>query len=397
MGLFSKNGTNGHFKFPDILLEADLNTGPSDGNNKKYQRPAAQYDDPVWHLGWTDGRLGQPVEPHEEVLLSEAKVHWHEEIREARKQIAGARARINALKKRLEPVEKKLGYLHTYYSDLLIKRNRDSTGHSLPLGLIYSFFGLILFLADVPLSIKLVADGFGIPIERKIPELGDKLTGVGQVFQHPLLVLQYLWEPLFLALGIAFMGILVKFFVDAVILREDDEKEVAKRKTWGMWMFFALFVAATICLGLFRAKVQTRLNKTSLDYETATFIFLTLTFPIAGGLCFSAGWRRIERAKHYYLTLFRLWRLERKHNREFAEYSDALGAMNSLEYTLDSGSDQAAVSMAELRRNLYRHGYYRGRDVPETLDAADTLYVRCERALDRMLSRKIRKKLHQDP
>jgi flagellin-specific chaperone FliS len=97
--------------------------------------------------------------------------------------------------------------------------------------------------------------------------------------------------------------------------------------------------------------------------------------------------------------MFRLWLLEKKHSRSVSKLNKATELLKYLELKLEregEGQD-LATSLAELRRNLYRHGYYRGKKVPETLDADDKLYVRCERAYNRILGSRLRKKFQKDP
>lgn len=391
------NGTNGYHRSPEIVLELTPDVGPSDGNNGKYHRPPAQYDDPAWHLGWTDGRVGQPVETHEEVLLAQAKVDWQSELRKTRGELAGARARTEALAKKLEVSKEMLGLVRDSYLALFKKRNENSSGSSLLLATLYLGFGLVLFLADVPLSLSMVARGFKIPIAKNDIFTNQRVE-VGMILADPWMVMRNLWDAVFLALGIAFMGIIVKFFVDEFILREADDPPWRWGKRVGILAAFGLFVASTVYLGLYRSEIfkQISSNHQSAPSETVTFILLTLTFPIAGGLCFSAGWRRLERAKHYLLTLLRLELLQWRHSSLTAKHSQSLEQVRSLEYALEHEGDALAVSRADLRRNIYRHGYNRGRNVPETLDAAETLYDRCERTLTRVLARKVQEKLRRD-
>jgi hypothetical protein len=390
---FHPNGNNGAPEFPDILLEEGQELDPSDGNNKKYHRPPARYDDRVWTLGWTDGRLGQPEGTNAEVLLAQARVDRQREIRRVRDRMAEAQAKVEALKARSGLLQDKLEHVRTYYWDLWKQRNGDSSGASLPLGLMYLFFGLLLFLADVPLSVKLVAEGLGISKRVQDPNT-KQWVNVGSIFIKPLPVLQNLWDCLFLALGIALMGILVKFFVDTILFRKDDAPPLIKNPSFYLFSAaFLLFVVATIFLGLFRAEV----NGSTTRYGELTFISLTLVLPLAGGICFSAGWRRVERAKHYYFTLLRLQWLEWRHGWMTSACSENAQQVDSLRQILDHGADDLANSVADLRRNLYLHGYRRGQNVPETLDAGSTLYGFCERTLKRALARRIRNKLQLEP
>jgi hypothetical protein len=389
----SSSHVEGDFEFPGVLLETDPDVGASDGNNGKYHRPAARYDSGDWNVGWTDGRLGHSSDPTEKLILADAVAKRQGELRKARIEQATAQAKVLAFQNHLESLNERLKDLRTYYGILSQRRSLHSSESSLPLGLMYFVFGIFLFLADVPLSLTLVAEGFRIPIKYKIPELG-RTVYISEIFSDPLLVLKHLWEAVLLALGIALIGIIVKFFVDAVVLRDDDDPPLSKRATVGLSLAFILFFVCTLCLGQFRAAVRAaQPNAQPVTYENLAFILLTLTFPIAGGLCFSAGWRRLERAKTYYLTSRRLARLEKQQRQVFSDFSGASESVKVLEETLGAGGDGLAISQAELKKNVYLHGYFRGRNVPETRDAGETLYSLCEKTLNRVLARKVRRNL----
>ena len=247
---------NGGAEIPGYMLENYPGLGPSDGNNGKYNRPSALYDSDEWSLGWSDGRLGESPNTEADLLASKAAFEREEELRKTRTQRATTQGRALALKNRLDLLANKIDHLRPHYRHLSDRRQRHSSESSLPLAVIYIAFGTLLFLADVPLSLTLVADGFHIPTWYTIPGT-DKTVFVSNIFSEPLLVLYYLWEAVLLALGIALIGIIVKFFVDAVILR--DEEEDPPRNRWvvgGITAAFLLFVVCTLCLGYFRAEIK---------------------------------------------------------------------------------------------------------------------------------------------
>lgn len=383
---------NGSFEAPRIVLEDDLNVGPSDGNNGKYRRPAARYDSREWDAGWTDGRAALRTDAHEQFLVSQAEYERHQEIRKARSERATARAAAQAFNNRLSLIEAELEPLRTYYKQLLERRHRYSSEASVPLGAMYLFFGTFLFLADVPLSV-LVAEGLRIPTRARIPGT-TRTVLLSQIFTDTWLVLEYLWEGVLLALGIALLGIIVKFFVDAVIFRDEDEPPLTIKATAGISAAFALFLICTWFLGALRADVSAgQPGVRPVSSEGWAFLLLTLTLPIAGGFCFSAGMRKLERAKSYYFTSARIWRLERRQRRAFEKYSQLSEQVSLLDATLGAEGDGLAVSRASLKKNLYRYGYARGRSVPETRDANETLYAFCKKTLDRMVASKAVRRL----
>src|SRR5262249_16863626 len=200
------------------------------------------------------------------------------------------------------------------------------------LGGFYILVALVLFLSDIPLTLKLVAKGFDLKTEVTNTRTGETLFGIDQLLVKTSSVVFQLWEPLTLALGIALAGVFIKIFLDDVIFRETSE--VRRKRVWTLSLIGIVFLGTIVVLGIFRSQtqdtlVQDELNRTRSQQEQilrargvsdaeieralgpavakqesaiemATFILLTVTLPLVAGACFSSGWRRIKDTQRYH-------------------------------------------------------------------------------------------------
>jgi hypothetical protein len=455
---FSTNGkanghtANGHSEeeaaYRSLIIEIENapGIGRSDGSttSEPYARPPASYKEYLWQLGWTDGRLGQPSEVNESVLDSQAKLDWLEEIALTERQIARAEANTTYLKGCYSRLQERLDQLQVLYNQLWTDIHQRARDHSFLLATIYLSVAALLMFADIPLSLTLVARGFDMKTEIEDPNTRE-IVSVKDLFTSPYLTVTHLWEPLLMAIGIALSGVFVKYFMDEILFREDsqedDRKFYKRRGFWRTIVLSALFIGfiwTIIVLGYFRADIQrqeklsalrtqitidgTNRNLTQADidqsFENAkkdllekdkwaewAFISLTLLFPIVGGVCFSAGWRRLEKTSpylgpklKYYNTKYALWRMERRHDKVYQQFTSAEEEVKALRAKLERERTiyRKEDLLAELKKNVYRHGYERGQAVPETIDAGLSLYERCQKALHKMVAKDVRASIYQN-
>lgn len=406
--------SNGHAEMPPpvlsgngfnsaIVLENDRAVAPSDGNNRAFPRDPAKYRDDYWELGWTDGRLGQPLAEAEAAVEWRTTVERNAKLADLRAQLATAKANVAAITARIGSSPDLLTKLRENYEKLKLERLDDVSNTSLPLGILYTVVGFSLFIADLPLSLTLVAKALKIALRS-----GD--VSVGQLFRNPIdVIFGPTWEAMFLAIGIAFSGVFIKFYLDEFVFKEQINGESDKssprrsRKTpILMTAFLFLFLTTTILLGVFRAYNKwLDQNQPAIGYgfilESLTFIGLTLMFPVIGGVCFSAGWRRLEKAKQYYLMKWSLWRLETKCERLQNNLMRAQSDMARVEQSLNQeelGSTSEATRLLNL--NLYKHGYLRGYTLPETLHTDLGLYQQARRVIEKFLAGNLRTRLWED-
>lgn len=382
--------------------------GPSDGSSRTsgdsnvLQRPVTEFDYDLWNLGWVDGRLGQPIKDNEEVLKAYANLSRQSETKRCKGRLTQLRSEIERDDELMYQMAQSLAQA-TKRSETVAEARVNRLGdHSLSLGLIFLLVGFLLFLSDIPLSLSLVTEGYDIPTSM---DLNGHLLRVQEIFVNPFAVLQHLWEPLILALGIAFAGVFVKIFIEEVFLSPREGKRSFKI----LLSFIAvLFVVTLISVGIFRAERQKiklpsedpissidlgepatssgteteAAPSKGIDWGFWSFLFLTLMLPVVGGLCFMTGWSRIQ-----------LWRFhqdcERQQAKQFQIYSALCaqragkkGELAALEEALLK-PEQEIEPRVDLWKYLYRHGYWRGYAVPESLDNPKNLYSQLDKRLAR--------------
>lgn len=428
--IFSNNGD----KFTELskllnIREEDLlQDNSSDGSNGKYKKAPYQYNKDIWHLGWTDGRYGQPSETNLKIIALNAQLEGEQELSELEGKIAGKEATLACLNYELQHLEPQLNKRRELFEEIWLDKARNRYLYSIVLAGFFLFSAVVLFAADIPLTLRLVASGFGIRTE--VP-LAGKIQSINDGFDF--WALPYFWEAILLAGGLLFVGIYVKFFLDKIIFREKNEQPL----NWIIKTFLIstmlLFLATFIVLGIFRAQQQDILLKERIAKEvdnqinkdkkrnpqftvsseerrrlikekyderkefqsswmSIAFILLTLLFPLVGGLCFSVCFRHIYKVisfrgirKDFYRTknLFDVKILEQKQ----LQYS-IKSKLAELEY---KKANQARIeSIAKLQENLYLHGYLRGSKMKRTLEEGSSLYERCESLIENKLAEKSR-------
>jgi hypothetical protein len=395
---------NGYGALPTIQFENMLGLDMSDSSNRQYNKPPSEYRHEVWHLGWTDGRHGQPPDDNVALIASQAKLAWQERAAAADARIEATKAELHSLKGSLSRLDERLKLIAGQHLNLLRERSENPQSYSLSLWVIYSMVAAVLIAADVPLSLKLVAKGYGV-------ESGS-------------------WEAWLLALGVALSGILIKYLLDSFVYGEEQEK-----KRWfvtvPLLLILLMFLCTTLVLGVYRAGVEQNMtierlktrkmvyqqeysekqDKATLDlitkadedlkqaeaegrgfWRTGSFVALTLLFPIAGGICFSVGWRKLIRFLRFRSVSQVLGRAESEYKEDELRYERTRGALESLEAkrTREQDAYRSGDDYADVLVRLYMHGYERGRNVPETVDASASLYDRCEKAVNKLLAGKLR-------
>ena len=431
---------------------ADKPPDASDGNNKHYRKAPFQFIDKDWGLGWTDGRSGQPLRLDRPTLEAGARLELKERVQEIGQLIAVKVTRFAALKDLLDRREEHLKTTQDFYEKLSRKRNANYLEFSRPLGYLYLVFGILLFLADVPLSLKLVASGFQVPVEAELPE-GVAAIGsttkllIDHLLIYPRYVIGLFWESLALAGGIAFVGIIVKYYVDLIVLRDKDVERPRLLATVVLTVILFGFIGTVFLLGNFRAEQQMQADRRQIDntvrdenqknqafnennptaqprrvfseteivdevnrrYGTQssmksawliqTFIALTILLPVVGGVCFSASGARFRNAKQYWLAFLDYKKAENERDRLVLQIAKEQGDVTQLTQRLQElkSDPDYLTAIVDFKLGVYQHGYARGRTIPETVESGASLYERCESAISKLLSRKAQEKVYGIP
>jgi hypothetical protein len=448
-----QNGSNGHSTILDPLFDAEfikshLRSGgdaprvfpiqpedfaskdPSDGSNKEYRKVPYEYVDPVWQIGWTDGRYGQSEKINENVLRVEGKLQWIARLESAEAKIAQSSGHVAAQASAKAWLQPKLDAVSASFQKLNEQRQEHYQEFSRKLGVFYAFFAVLLLAADIPLSLRLVASGIGVTTWFR--EAGQKFTP-DDMFLNPR-VFTHLWEAILLALGIAALGIFVKFYLDTIVFRDNRKNPHSWLAVILMTLTLFLLVGSIGILGMYRAEQQQEqfrqkiadditqkhlqkihdgvekqlpadLSKEIDDavkaapqasrWQSGTFIALTLLLPIIAGFCFSTSGRKLRNASQYKATAAALKQLEEQSQKITEQLCEAEENLQFQKERLarEKTDPEIRDSLADLPRLVYLHGYERGRNVPETLEEGATLYERCRKSVEKQLAKKARTRL----
>src|SRR5438105_2238408 len=170
-----RNGGGASTIYP-IQAEDVTSRDPSDGSNKEYRKLPYEYMDPVWQIGWTDGRYGQSEKINEGVLRVEGKLQWIARLEAAEAKIAQTSGHVAALKSAKAWVQPKLDAVSTAFQKLDEHRREHYQDFSRKLGVFYAVFAVLLLAADIPLSLRLVAAGIGVTTSFRDADAGRNFT-----------------------------------------------------------------------------------------------------------------------------------------------------------------------------------------------------------------------------
>src|SRR5262249_42902602 len=153
-----------------------------------------------------DGRLGQPSETNEALLLARGRLRRDRKTQAMKSEVSLNEAKLPDLELRVTSIRELLRDAMSDYSNVVKDRAGRFQDFSYVLGGFYILVAVLLFLADIPLSLKLVSKGFDLDTELKNAQTGQKLLGIEELFVKTGSVVNQFWEPLALALGIALVG-----------------------------------------------------------------------------------------------------------------------------------------------------------------------------------------------
>lgn len=346
------------------------------------------HDAPEWKTGWTDGRVGIETPGQRQLFELEAKRRTTARAEELREAVSAADADFQVARAKRERGHADAQRVEEIYARLDEDRIGSPSAFSYPLGLFYLFIAFVLFVADLPLSL-LAAEG--IDIAGDYVSLGD-LSKLLATFSSS-------WEAIAFAAGIAALGLFFKFVADFFF----KPKYARDRRVRWLSVGLLLAVVGLVVLNLIflaevrsaqhalsaairnhPANVQPLLDATELWGHRA-FVCLTLTLPILGGICASAGWSRLQ-------NVLRLREVHRERidarNADDAletEYRQAERKLRVAWNLLERVDDLTAASAAAAY-DLYVKGFVRGLAVPETIHGNRRLHERIGITFERWMA-----------
>lgn len=362
-------------------------------DNSSGEPEPTSFNDPEWRTGWTDGRVGVPSPHALEIYRQDAA----RRLADARAALEGRHTKAEVDHKAVLEDQQFVAADYTGVTEKFRELEKDRmdnpTSYSMPLGLFYLAVAVILWIADVPLSL-LAADGLGIRTDY------NALSNLRTIRSS----WTALWEPLAFAIGIAALGLFFKFVADFFF-----KPRLAKRLTvkivagilllcvMGM-VGYNLFVLAGLRTGvrqLQEAQRQAAAGASSVDIAALSremesranlaFVLLTLTLPTIGGICASAGWHRLQNAIRYKTILKEHGLAREKLTAAQEKVHQAAAVLATAKATL-SNLPESATDAALAAQALYSHGFIRGFAVPETMHNGRRLHEQVGGVLRRLIS-----------
>lgn len=264
----------------------------------------------------------------------------------------------------------------------------------------YLFIGLALILADMPLALKLIQQGFNIAgggaKDETIPHL---FTG------NFWRIVALNWETFTTATGISLCTVYIKIFYDEFIgtpyanktmtfrrfaqennlksteqeaetMQGDIKKEYRYKRSWKTGL--AIFtVAAIVILAFFRLQTAHKNGDFDLSFASgAAFVIITVLFPIIGGICLSHALtnfqnmvrlrharRKCGKSRQQYLKAVEAYTLVQK------KYEDLLATSERL-----CDEDRMVSEYEDYLIAFYRRGFSTGGMQPEKYNKGEDFF-----------------------
>jgi hypothetical protein len=366
--------------------------GPSDGNDGTYGHPPVSFDTSVWELGWTDGRLNHGTPQSQAYFRALGEWVDRREQANSRKILNQIATEVGALEVSEHEASNELAEASVNFKEVAELRRQRPSQFSFVGGTINIVVALLLLLADIPLSL-LVAAGFGVKIQD--PEQNIKFDML--FYDFPVFIKTF-WEAALLCAGIAVLGLFFKILAEDLL----DEALKGGWREWlvrGLnWLTGAVMIATIFYLGKFRFDIMLLERQGSSDdyleklqrYGLPSFVLLTMILPAIGGISFAIGMRKISNIGRYReLKRLRGELLARISNIR-SRKEELSGERAALGDGASGNERQRSIGaiLYDIWENMYKHGYERGNNVPQTVAAGSSLYGRCETILQKILSRK---------
>ena len=425
----------------------------SDGSDPQYRQEPAQFTDPLWRMGWTDGRANHPLDRGVATVAAESEFELDRQAKDAQDKANELRSSLPALEQERTHLQVLVTGIAAALEDQLARQRENSMAFSRPFGIFFLAVAIGITVSDVPLSLNLVASSFHLPNEQYFKVQGATWTavdpsaplppnpvrvGASDLLVHPLLVLQYLWEPWVLALGIALCGFFFKLFLEQVgdwgkIPGLSDRQKRGLR--WAIPVIYVAMIVSVVWtydqLADLRAKqqaLQSVLNeqqdlnaklaaaaagadttklRAAIDAlqareqelrpavelrASSAFFWLTVVLPIVAGAFLSAGSQTLARCGSLVLlrkqvddSTARLLAT----STQIGKYKGQADAITDFVTKVICAPDYRQRFVAR-RVEVYRHGYLRGRLVPETVMPKAGPHGWCEREFRRFLGERLR-------
>lgn len=351
------------------------------------------YGETEYRRGWTDGRLGVRA-PQTMTIYRHRAEQWCAALRAVMThRLEIARATAATAKDRAEKARLDAERAEQAFVAVEKHRLENPTSFSWPLGVLYCGVAAILWIADLPLSL-LAADG--LEIRTNFAKLSN-LKSIGLEWTS-------MWEPLAFAIGIAALGLFFKFVADFFFKPKFHDK-LWMRILSGVlvvglialvtWNLYYLAELRTGVKSLQDARRAAAAAGASVDVSALTtkmqnqagmsFVLLTLTLPIIGGICASIGWSRIQNTNRHRVLRNSCHESRRTADELTADYRQTEAGVRTAQVDANAANASSGDTVGGVAQALYEQGFVRGRLVPETLHNGRRLHERVQFAVKRLL------------
>lgn len=357
-------------RFLDTRLQALLDA--SVGKSAVLRRVVHDVARGYWEAGYEDACRGQRRAEFDMVARASAEFFQQEFKTAAHAHVSEIEREKTTQVDVLHSVEASFKARAAHFDVISRMFRQNPRSLSRLLAACYLVVAFLLVIADIPLALKLTQQGFDLALG--IPELDEFV-------KYPWLVFQNNWEVVILAAGLALCTVFVKIFYDkhaATVIPElpADTPPGAlgdsSRHAGIDYVILALTMATILALGAFRfatieheaASGAGALIFTDWSRQVvtlATFVLITLLFPVIGGVCLSLGLnqlhnrsalaraeKEVEDCRLVYL----------RESEEVEALSNGLTEWTTVRDWCSSGD--FARTVIELLRGAYVHGYERG-------------------------------------
>lgn len=274
----------------------------------------------MYEMGRRDGSLGVVLHNLVEIARANARELFRHIYVILKGKLAALKAGYDAAAIVKEYDETLYKREQAYYDYVKYQYRFFPRSHSFFLFLLYLVFAVALIIADMPLALTLIQNGFN-------------LAGGADRETFPFLfkdnfwqIIAANWETTITAVGIALCTIYIKIYYDEFVGTpyanklmtfkrfliengiehlEDTEinikKEHNKKEKWKTGLFI-FTIASIVILAIFRLQTTIAINEafTINFFSGAAFIAITILFPLIGGICLSYSLNNIQ-------NLTRLW------------------------------------------------------------------------------------------
>ncbi len=281
--------------------------------------------------------------------------------------------------------------------------------HSMLLFFLYLFFSVALIIADIPLAVTLIQQGFDLPMSPNAEENFAWLFR-GDFWK----IIATNWETMATALGISFCTIYIKIYYDEFIgtpyasklmtfrrfleenaiedidITEREVKQEHKIKFIWKTVLFALTILIILLLAFFRLETASAETKMT-PFRAAAFIAITVLFPLIGGICLSHALTNIQ-------NLGRLRKARMNCIRSRIHLMQAVEAFTIIKKRctdLDAADDRLGneermvKEYSDYLSAFYERGYAIGSMQPEKYTRGEDFYTKVLEWRNNAVSRKI--------